>query len=995
MTKKFAIGAASIAIMASLATNAQAQVLAEANLVDTRDDTMVNEAQDGANGETAKTESTVTVRGGDIDPFYRNIDPFYGNIDPFYGDIDAFWKNISPFYGNIDPFWKNISPFYGNIGAFWGNIDPFYGNIGAFTTSDLQQVGAFWKDISPFFTSTDATWALLENADPMLASSKSLEVQQLLEELVQRSEAQWGQAVTSQTGRSFQDGFVNGIFARHGIDPNDPSTLVGFTQGDRARFFLDWHDSLMTFVGIDHPDHWMGAVNWTPALTRTQGEGADTIIGIVDGSFSSDSDLGDNIVWSGGGTTTVSGHGAGVASLIGAAHDGEGVMGIAPSVRIATYNPFDSNAEATWDSVGDGIEALIYQHVGGGGTGYASIINLSLGESGWAFSQGLADQLNRPRIAAYNDETIYVVAAGNDGVSQTGDIDWNFDDDTTFILVGSTNPLGNISSFSNTPGSACLLNNGVCAAGNELYMRTIVAPGELLLVSDGKGGIMRASGTSFAAPLVSGAIALMHDRWPWLSKHPEETAEIIFKSAKDLGAPGPDEVYGWGMLDVTASQSPLDFNNLTWYQWQPNLFWTKKTYTNSSKILSDGVQSWWESKKVYFSMFEYIGDTHRDFVVPMSSLLYDTKSRAGGSLEYMQSFITGRLINWINSGGADSNGDGKAGLTDIRSGRATPVGGWSLHLNAMAPRYTDDGWYEPMHSAATLTAPDGRMSFTLGHGQGAVELAGNRFGLVSDHNQQLGGVNPVLGFASGETFASASYKLSKNTKVTFGFTENRKDVAEIDGITRGEEFALRGLDGHSAHAFTLDIEQKVAKNLTVNAQYTRLSEEKALLGVQSTFDSFLGQGTSTDALTVSAGLDLGYGISFDLSSTAARTATRGEQAIATGSGVWSSAGQFAVTKQGVVGRRDKVRLSVAQPLTVEDGELEFRSVGVVDRQTGEIGELVQNFSIEGKRRIVGEAVYATPLGKKGELGIFGRYQSEGSPGETENYIFGGTVSLTF
>ena len=65
--------------------------------------------------------------------------------------------------------------------------------------------------------------------------------------------------------------------------------------------------------------------------------------------------------------------------------------------------------------------------------------------------------------------------------------------------------------------------------------RFIVAPGELILVSDGKGGVTRMSGTSFSAPLVAGAIALIHDRWPWLKKYPRDVAKILLESATDLG----------------------------------------------------------------------------------------------------------------------------------------------------------------------------------------------------------------------------------------------------------------------------------------------------------------------------------------------------------------------------------------------------------------------------------------------------------------------------
>ena len=213
---------------------------------------------------------------------------------------------------------------------------------------------------------------------------------------------------------------------------------------------------------------------------------------------------------------------------IAGAHDGEGVMGIAPDVKIATYNPFNPNGASGWDGVADGILAMQPSGLQGANQyGVTSIINMSLGEAGWVVSQGLADLFARNDIQKVNKDTVYVIAAGNDGVTQTTDIEWYYGkDEATTIFVGSVNPRGEISSFSNRAGDTCLLDNGVCNEGNELYLRTVVAPGELLLLSDGQGGVTRHSGTSFAAPLVSGAIALLHDRWAWLAKEPEATAKL-------------------------------------------------------------------------------------------------------------------------------------------------------------------------------------------------------------------------------------------------------------------------------------------------------------------------------------------------------------------------------------------------------------------------------------------------------------------------------------
>jgi hypothetical protein len=61
---------------------------------------------------------------------------------------------------------------------------------------------------------------------------------------------------------------------------------------------------------------------------------------------------------------------------------------------------------------------------------------------------------------------------------------------------------------------------------------------------------------------VTGAISLLQQRCGWLKQKPRETADIILQSATDLGAPGVDPVYGHGLLNITASQAPLDYSKL-------------------------------------------------------------------------------------------------------------------------------------------------------------------------------------------------------------------------------------------------------------------------------------------------------------------------------------------------------------------------------------------------------------------------------------------------
>lgn len=63
------------------------------------------------------------------------------------------------------------------------------------------------------------------------------------------------------------------------------------------------------------------------------------------------------------------------------------------------------------------------------------------------------------------------------------------------------------------------------------------------------------SGTSFAAPVVSAAIATIKEAFPYMNA--SEISQLLFVTAKDMGTPGIDEVYGWGLLDMDKATQPV------------------------------------------------------------------------------------------------------------------------------------------------------------------------------------------------------------------------------------------------------------------------------------------------------------------------------------------------------------------------------------------------------------------------------------------------------
>ena len=82
----------------------------------------------------------------------------------------------------------------------------------------------------------------------------------------------------------------------------------------------------------------------------------------------------------------------------------------------------------------------------------------------------------------------------------------------------------------------------------------LVAPGVAVRTADlSFGGVVpdpftTVTGSSFAAPHVAGALALLKSAFPAADLPRLETALKI--SARDLGAVGPDHEYGYGSLDV-------------------------------------------------------------------------------------------------------------------------------------------------------------------------------------------------------------------------------------------------------------------------------------------------------------------------------------------------------------------------------------------------------------------------------------------------------------
>ena len=930
-------------------------------------------------GRIRSFEGQVDSMGGRIRTFSGELDPFVGRIRTFEGDVDALGGRIRSFEGDLDPFKGNIRTFWGDLTPEGGELDAKVGRIRTFSDNFLAQA----SDIL-------AAW---DGEDPAIL------------QLIADGKTQWSAEIEAQTGMSFEEAFADAFFAKWELDLNNLSELQNWDAWTRQSFLLDWYDNLLNFSGMDQVDHWMNAVNWNPSLTQVQGGGASTTIGVLDFFAPADTDVNSKTVYAGGYQNVDDGHGAAVSSLLVSSHDGQGIMGIAPGATIAGFNPFDETYTASWEDVRQGIIAV--------GEADASVVNLSLGVSGYTLPDDWRDLFNDPDVEQFRDNTVYVIAAGNDGITQTQDVEFGGALDTTFIVVGSVDPNGEISDFSNRPGDVCLLDNGVCKNANAnlnggfgqhsdylregglLKNRFLVAPGEMILTSDGQGGVTRVSGTSFAAPLVTGAIALIHDRWPWLKDHPFDVAKAILESAQDLGEPGVDDVYGWGLLDIEASQAALNFDDLIFYlsDLDGNIEAQK-----TMRLREQGFQSSWTAEDLFFVAFEDLVDSDRDFMIPLSERLFNTSVNGQALQEYMYH----RFMNWVGGQSGDNNA-GKTGFTDMNHTPAVPFGdGWSFAMSGRVNTVSGNRFLmrPNVETSVQINAPDDAFGFTFGHGDASAILGGQRsLGLSTDYNPVTGGANPLLGFAAGGSHVAASAKIADG--LNFSMSVTNRDGSVEENIARedfgiDDRLALENRGDYKATSTTVRIDYDLSGASMVSLAVTMLDEEEALFGVRSLEPTDFGSGVRTTGVTLAADFDLGDGINVFGSATASQSAASSDANLRV-QGAVSSAFQVGMSKNGVFGNNDSLRVTVAQPLTLERGFIDAEMVAVVDRTTGEKGTVTERFDIARTtpRRYVAEGHYITPmLDGLAEFSVFARAELRPEANfSEENSDFLGGVSF--
>lgn len=233
----------------------------------------------------------------------------------------------------------------------------------------------------------------------------------------------------------------------------------------------------------------------------------------------------------------LNGHGTWTMGAIVGGDAGGTSIGVAAGAQWIAVRIFDDAGNGTATAVHQGYQWLLDPDSNPNTDDAPQVINNS-----WTLNSAGCNLDFEPDLQALRAAGILpIFAAGNYGPSSN--TSRSPANNPSAFPVGNVNDNKAIYSSSSRGPSSCPNWTGP-------YPR-IVAPGVTIRTTDLFGGYYNPTGTSLAAPHVSGALALLLSAFPNLSV--EQQQSVLINSAVDLGVAGPDNSYGYGRLDLLAA----------------------------------------------------------------------------------------------------------------------------------------------------------------------------------------------------------------------------------------------------------------------------------------------------------------------------------------------------------------------------------------------------------------------------------------------------------
>jgi hypothetical protein len=617
------------------------------------------------------------------------------------------------------------------------------------------------------------------------------------------------------------------------------------------------------------------------------------------------------------------GHGTAVAATAAAARNDAQNVGVAFDATILTLRADDPGTCGGTDGC-EFYDGAIAQGVDAARLAGARVINMSLGGS------APGSQLLSAMQRAVDSGIILVISAGNDGEDL---LKGNSADPFALIPAqhfpgqviiagsvgvasGSGTSLDQISTFSNRAGQ-----------GQNWYLGAL---GYRVRTIDQTGTAFLYSGTSFSAPIISGAVALIAQAFPNMTA--AQIVDLLFKTADDLGAAGDDAIYGQGRLNITRAFQPVGTASLAGTE---TVVTAGATDTDMPEAAGDG-----GSKGGLGAII--LDGYSRAFVMDLARGLRQAETR-----QPLERALSGRV-----RGSAVNAGPVSIAMTV--AARQGNRGLFDVERLGIGP---DDARQSRLVAGSAIARLDSKTKAAFGFSQGAKAI-----------ERQLNDAETGAFLIARDVSADPGFQARHGSSFAI-----RRDLG-FAGLTVATE------DGHvwqqvktsatdAPYRWTsISLDRRFGDRTWASLGLSRLDEQRTLLGGRMG-PLFGVPGSNSLFLDMEARRDFGNGWAATIMGRRGWTDFAGGR-------FESGAYSFDLAKFGLVNGRDRLGLRIAQPLRVERGGIAMMLPTSYDYATeSETNTLSRLSFTPSGRELDAELSYSTSLGR-GWLGanLFARRQ---------------------
>jgi len=488
----------------------------------------------------------------------------------------------------------------------------------------------------------------------------------------------------------------------------------------------------------------------------------------------------------------------------------------------------------------------------------ANIINVSLGGSSLSSRDITAAQ------TAVANGALLVVAAGNSGNSTPAG---GFLAGAALydgvrgseIVVGAVDNSGNITSWSQTPGTTCLAQpSGTYCMQNYF----VVAPGVGIASSVGGGGYASLSGTSMATPYVSGVAADIKGLWPYLTM--AQVANIIFSTAIDRGAPGPDPIYGMGEVNIAQALQPAGTTSLV--TGGTNVATTQSLVGDASGASVSGVMSVGLANSALLKNVVVVDKFGRDYTADLTKGVHNEGFDASSFLMLDQLLATSSAPGTVETGLKAVSSEGYSSQLGFvtMSGLVNVVTTPATLANSPTAR---DVVRSNMTNLAVSVSPFESVGFDMGY---KLRLSGRLNQYDAGASPAYSGLflsasalnSPYASLTDGGDYVGATINLADGLDMRTGYSWKTPDaqysgVALSDQLARYDMTHQSALDQRSANAAVMSVTWKFANWGGLGLVASQTTENNGPLGGVTSGALNLARSADTSALGASARFGLG------------------------------------------------------------------------------------------------------------------------------------------